>query len=131
MGHFENDLSKGNVVRQLILFAFPFLVSSIIQSLYNVADMLIVGNFSGTASMSGVNIGGPGNLYSDQCCSWTLFRRHRFGRPVSWSQKAKRYGGYHRDSYEHSAGCGVIITIVMLVLKNQVLILIKTPAGIL
>lgn len=58
MAHFENDLSKGNVVRQLILFALPFLVSSIVQSLYNVADMLIVGNFSGTASMSGVNIGG-------------------------------------------------------------------------
>lgn len=58
MSSFEKDLSKGNVVKQLILFAVPFLVSNIIQSCYNVADMLIVGNFSGTVSMSGVNIGG-------------------------------------------------------------------------
>ncbi|MFQ7553465.1 MAG: hypothetical protein ACLRMZ_28245 [Blautia marasmi] len=43
MSSFEKDLSKGNVVKQLILFAVPFLVSNIIQSCYNVADMLIVG----------------------------------------------------------------------------------------
>ncbi|MDR2134373.1 MAG: MATE family efflux transporter, partial [Treponema sp.] len=43
---------------KLVLFALPFLASNIVQSFYNVADMLIVGNFSGTAGMSGVNIGG-------------------------------------------------------------------------
>jgi putative MATE family efflux protein len=46
------------VLSKLVLFALPFLASNVIQSLYNVADMLIVGNFAGTASMSGVNIGG-------------------------------------------------------------------------
>lgn len=55
---FETDLTQGHVGRQLVLFALPFLVSNIVQSLYNVADMLIVGNFAGTISMSGVNIGG-------------------------------------------------------------------------
>ena len=29
MSSFEKDLSKGNVVKQLILFAVPFLVSNI------------------------------------------------------------------------------------------------------
>ncbi|MDR1863868.1 MAG: polysaccharide biosynthesis C-terminal domain-containing protein, partial [Treponema sp.] len=54
----ENNLSKGNVLSRLVIFAVPFLASNIIQSFYNVADMLIVGNFCGTESMSGVNIGG-------------------------------------------------------------------------
>jgi putative MATE family efflux protein len=54
----EKNLSQGSVLRNLILFALPFLASNMIQSFYNVADMLIVGNFSGPASMSGVNIGG-------------------------------------------------------------------------
>ncbi|MDR2658011.1 MAG: MATE family efflux transporter [Oscillospiraceae bacterium] len=53
-----NNLSEGSVLRKMIMFALPFLASNIIQSLYNVADMLIVGNFSGSAAMSGVNIGG-------------------------------------------------------------------------
>jgi Na+-driven multidrug efflux pump len=58
MAQIENNLSQGSVFRKLVLFALPFLASNIIQSFYNVADMLIVGNFSGTSSMSGVNIGG-------------------------------------------------------------------------
>ena len=57
MSNFEKNLSEGSVVKQLIMFSLPFLVSNIIQSLYSVADMLIVGRFSGTISMSGVNIG--------------------------------------------------------------------------
>ena len=57
MSSFEKNLSEGNVAKQLILFSLPFLASNIIQSLYSVADMLIVGRFSGTTSMSGVNLG--------------------------------------------------------------------------
>ena len=58
MNNLEKNLSEGNVVKQLLVFSFPFLISNLIQSLYNVADMLIVGNFSGTNSLSGVTIGG-------------------------------------------------------------------------
>jgi putative MATE family efflux protein len=58
MAGIENNLSKGNVLSGLVIFAIPFLASNIIQSFYNVADMLIVGNFCGPESMSGVNIGG-------------------------------------------------------------------------
>jgi putative MATE family efflux protein len=58
MAGIETNLSRGNVLSRLVSFAIPFLASNIIQSFYNVADMLIVGNFCGTESMSGVNIGG-------------------------------------------------------------------------
>lgn len=128
MAHFENDLSKGNVVRQLILFALPFLVSSIVQSLYNVADMLIVGNFSGTASMSGVNIGGQvtfilTNIVVGLCSGGTVLIAQYLG--------AKRQNDM-RDTIatlmSTLLAAGVLITIVMLILKNQVLVLIKTPA---
>ena len=54
---FTNDLTKDSVIKQLILFSLPVLLSNIIQSLYSVADMIIVGRFAGTVSMSGVNIG--------------------------------------------------------------------------
>ena len=42
---FERDLSQGNVAKQLLIFAWPFILSNLIQALYNVADMIIVGNF--------------------------------------------------------------------------------------
>lgn len=55
---FENRLTEGSVIKQLIKFSLPLLLSNIVQALYSVADMLIVGWFSGTYSMSAVNIGG-------------------------------------------------------------------------
>jgi Na+-driven multidrug efflux pump len=58
----ENNLSEGSVLKNLVMFALPFLASNIVQSLYNVADMLIVGNFCGAESMAGVNIGGQVTL---------------------------------------------------------------------
>ncbi len=51
---FEKDLTEGSVAKQLIIFAAPFILSNLIQSLYSVADMIIVGNFAGPVSMSGV-----------------------------------------------------------------------------
>lgn len=128
MGHFENDLSKGNVVRQLVLFAFPFLVSSIVQSLYNVADMLIVGNFSGTASMSGVNIGGQvtfilTNIVVGLCSGGTVLVAQYLG-----AKKPQDIEDTIATLMSTLLAAAVIITVLMLGLKNQVLSLIKTPA---
>ena len=58
MAKLEKDLTQGNVIRQLVMFALPFMLSNLIQSLYNVADMLIVGKFGGPVGISAVNIGG-------------------------------------------------------------------------
>ena len=49
---YYGNLTEGSVVKQLILFALPFLASNLVQSFYSVADMLIVGNFSGNISSS-------------------------------------------------------------------------------
>jgi len=51
---FEKDLTEGSVAKQLIIFAAPFILSNLIQSLYSVADMIIVGNYGGVNSMAGV-----------------------------------------------------------------------------
>ena len=52
------DLTKGPVVAQLLRFAFPLFVSNALQAVYNLVDMVIVGNYIGAAGMSAVSIGG-------------------------------------------------------------------------
>ena len=76
---YERNLTEGSVTQQLILFALPFLASNLIQSLYSVADMLIVGNFAGNISMSGVNIGSQitfilTNIVVGLCTGGTILR---------------------------------------------------------
>ena len=52
------DLTGGNVTKLLLKFAFPLFVSNALQAVYNIVDMVIVGQFIGGAGMSAVSIGG-------------------------------------------------------------------------
>ena len=52
------DLTGGNVTKLLLRFAFPLFVSNALQAVYNVVDMIVVGQCLGGAGMSAVSIGG-------------------------------------------------------------------------
>ena len=52
------DLTSGNVARLLLRFAFPLFVSNALQAVYNIVDMIVVGQFIGGTGMSAVSIGG-------------------------------------------------------------------------
>ena len=52
------DMTRGPVVSQLISFTLPLFVSNALQAIYNLVDMVIVGNYIGKAGMSAVSIGG-------------------------------------------------------------------------
>ena len=42
MSQFQTDLTQGSVFGQLLKFSVPFLLSNLLQALYNMADMVIV-----------------------------------------------------------------------------------------
>ena len=52
------DLTRGPVAPLLLRFALPLFVSNALQAVYNVVDMVVVGNYIGKAGMSAVSIGG-------------------------------------------------------------------------
>ena len=52
------DLTVGRVVPLLLRFSLPLFVSNALQAVYNVVDMVVVGNCIGKAGMSAVSIGG-------------------------------------------------------------------------
>ena len=52
------DLTRGPVVSQLFRFAMPLFISNALQAVYNLVDMVVVGNYIGKAGMSAVSIGG-------------------------------------------------------------------------
>lgn len=57
MDQFKQDLTIGNVTRQMIKFSIPLLLSNLVQAFYSVTDLFIVGKFVGSYGISGVGIG--------------------------------------------------------------------------
>ena len=52
------DMTHGPVVSQLLRFTMPLFISNALQAVYNLVDMVVVGNYIGKAGMSAVSIGG-------------------------------------------------------------------------
>jgi len=52
------DLTGGSVTKLLLQFAFPLFVSNALQAVYNIVDMIVVGQYIGGTGMSAVSIGG-------------------------------------------------------------------------
>lgn len=50
----NKDLTKGPVMRSMLLFAFPMILGNLLQQCYNVADTLIVGRFLGSHALAAV-----------------------------------------------------------------------------
>jgi putative MATE family efflux protein len=51
------DYTSGPLTRQLLSFAWPFMLSNLLQTAYNLTDMVVVGQFVGAAGLSAVAIG--------------------------------------------------------------------------
>ena len=52
------DLTTGSVPKTLLTFSFPLILSGLLQMVYNMVDMVVVGQFVGTDGLSAVSIGG-------------------------------------------------------------------------
>lgn len=128
MSKIEKDLTRGSVIKQLWFFALPFMISNIVQSFYNIADMFIVGKFGGPIGISAVNIGGQVTF---------LITNIVIGLSVGGTVVIGQFmGAKDRKSVLESIStmmvalfvAAIIITISMILLTDPILKMIKTPA---
>lgn len=53
----EKNLTSGSVLKSILFFSLPYLLSYFLQTLYGMADLFIIGQFEGVASTTAVSIG--------------------------------------------------------------------------
>ena len=53
----EKNLTTGSVLRNVLYFSLPYLLSYFLQTLYGMADLFIIGQFEGAASTTAVSVG--------------------------------------------------------------------------
>lgn len=51
------DLTQGSIAKQMAAFALPMMIATALQQVYGMVDMVIMGQFVGSAGLSAVSIG--------------------------------------------------------------------------
>ena len=51
------DLTKGSILKNLLRFSLPYLLSCFLQTFYGLADLFVIGRFYGAGSITGVSVG--------------------------------------------------------------------------
>ncbi len=123
-----NDLTQGPVLRQLILFSLPLMAAYALQAVYNVVDMIVVGQFVGATGLSAVGIGG-------QIQNLLMFIGMGFGSAaqvlISQQVGAGDYDGLRRTigtSLTLMAILSVVVGGLCAIVCDPVLGLLNTPA---
>ncbi|WP_044600119.1 MATE family efflux transporter, partial [Candidatus Stoquefichus massiliensis] len=130
MFHFKVNLLKDNILKALLLFALPILISNIFQQLYNTMDTMIVGNVLGDTSLAA--IGACAAVY-ELLIGFAL----GVGNGLS-IVTARSYGAHDEDLLKKSVAgsivIGIVITIVIMLISflflYPLLELLKTPTEI-
>ena len=51
---YEMDMCSGSVVKKVLSFSAPLMLSGVLQLLFNAADVIVVGRFAGRQSLAAV-----------------------------------------------------------------------------
>ena len=51
-------MTEGSILKALLLFAFPIVLTNLVQQLYSTVDLIIIGQFAGNTGTVGVSTGG-------------------------------------------------------------------------
>lgn len=57
-GRVGTNLTEGPIMRTLLVFAIPIVLTNLVQQLYSMVDLMVIGQFVGNAGSIGVNTGG-------------------------------------------------------------------------
>lgn len=126
------DILKGSIVKNLILFTLPIMFQGILQTLYNAADLVIVGNFSGTPEDGDIALAAVGATSSIFNVMTALFMGIAVGVDVvtSFNYGREKYDKVKKaiDTAVVSAPIlGLICMGIGMLIARPVLILMDTP----
>lgn len=124
----EANFIEGPILKPLIRFLLPVLAALMIQFLYGAVDLLIVGQFSETASVSGVSMGSQitmtfTSIAANLAAGCTILIGHLLGE-----QNKKDPGKVIGTSIIFFTGVALVITAVLIALAGPILNLLQTPA---
>ena len=123
----NQDLTRGPVMRSMLLFAIPMILGNLLQQCYNVADTLIVGRFAGTDALAAV-----GSSYSLMTFLTSILLGLCMGSGALFSMRfGRRDEAGLRESIVSSfvliAGVAVVLNLVSFACLDWIQVFLQVP----
>ena len=128
---YQIDMCSGSILKKMLLFAVPLMCSSILQLLFNAADIIVVGRYAGDNSLAAVGsntslINLLTNLFIGLSIGANVLVARFFG-----AKQEKELKDTVHTAMTISIISGIILTIVGVVGARQILIWMKSPEEVL
>lgn len=123
----KNDLTRGSVGKNLLLFALPYLLSCFMQTFYGMADLFVVGLYNSSKTTTAVSIGSQVmHMLTVIIVGFAMGTTVRIGRSVGAKddRAATKTVG---TSIVFFAGFALVITVVLLLCVDGIVRVMLTP----
>ena len=123
----KNDLTKGSILKTLIVFSLPLLFANIIQALYGAVDLMVIGRYCTPDSVAAVSNGTQvTQIITSIITGMTLGGTILVGKYIGMkkTEEAKKAIGTTLTIFMIFS---LILTVIMLFASGTILKLLQTP----
>lgn len=121
------DFTKGSITKQLIVFVWPLFLSNLLQVVYNMVDMIVVGNVLGKEGISAVSVGGDvTHLLTFIAMGFSNAGQVLIARYIGAGER-KKIGRFVGTMCGFLFSCAVVLSVLGIVFQDTMLTLMNTP----
>lgn len=123
----ERDLTTGSVLKNIVSFSLPYLLSYFLQTLYGMADLFMIGQFNGVDSITAVSVGSQVmHMLTVMIVGLAMGSTVTIGKTVGgkqYGQAACAIG----NTVTLFMGVSAALTLTLLLLVNPIVSVMSTP----
>lgn len=124
----KRELTSGSVMKNLLFFSLPYLLSFFLQTLYGMADLLIIGQYGGVADTTAVSVGSQVmHMLTVMIVGLAMGATVNIGQAIG-GRDNRRAALFTGNTVTLFMGLSLVLTILLLVLRSAIVSAVSTPA---
>ena len=124
----EKDLTTGSVLKNIVFFSLPYLLSYFLQTLYGMADLFIIGQFNGVDRITAVSVGSQVmHMLTVMIVGLAMGATVTIGKAIG-GKKLEQASITVGNTITLFMGVSIVMTILLLVLVKPIVAVMSTPA---
>lgn len=124
----KRELTSGSVMKNLLFFSLPYLLSFFLQTLYGMADLLIIGQYGGVADTTAVSVGSQVmHMLTVMIVGLAMGATVNIGQAIG-GRDNRRAALFTGNTVTLFMGLSSVLTLLLLILRSAIVSAVSTPA---